>query len=45
MKDSFEEVGQGFGETYKFRYYQQGLTIFFADERMKVKNSKTFLIL
>jgi hypothetical protein len=21
LKDSFEEAGKGFGETYKFRYY------------------------
>jgi endonuclease/exonuclease/phosphatase family metal-dependent hydrolase len=41
LKDSFEEAGKGFGETYKFRYYPARIDYIFADEKMKVKNLKT----
>jgi hypothetical protein len=34
MKDSFEEAGTGFGETYKFRYYPARDYIF-ADEKIE----------
>ena len=42
MKDSFEEAGQGFGETYKFRYYPARIDYIFADEKMKVKKFENF---
>ncbi len=42
MKDSFEEAGKGFGETYKFRYYPARIDYIFADERMKVKKFENF---
>jgi hypothetical protein len=44
LKDSFEEAGKGFGETYKFRYYPARIDYIFADEKMKVKNLKTSTI-
>jgi hypothetical protein len=40
LKDSFEEAGEGFGQTYKFKYYQR--FIFFADEKMTVKKFESF---
>lgn len=42
MKDSFEEAGIGFGETYKFRYYPGRIDYIFADEKMKVKSFEHF---
>ena len=42
MKDSFEEAGTGFGETYKFKYYPARIDYIFADEKMKVKNFEHF---
>ena len=42
LKDSFEEAGIGFGETYKFRYYPARIDYIFADERMKVKKFENF---
>ncbi|MCF6141512.1 endonuclease/exonuclease/phosphatase family protein [Flavobacterium sp. K77] len=42
MKDSFEEAGTGFGETYKFRYYPARIDYIFADEKMKVKDFESF---
>jgi endonuclease/exonuclease/phosphatase family metal-dependent hydrolase len=42
MKDSFEEAGTGFGETYKFRYYPARIDYIFADEKMKVKSFEHF---
>lgn len=42
MKDSFEEAGSGFGETYKFRYYPARIDYIFADEKMSVKKSENF---
>lgn len=42
LKDSFEEAGIGFGQTYKFRYYPARIDYIFADEEMKVKKFETF---
>ncbi|PRZ28275.1 endonuclease/exonuclease/phosphatase family protein [Flavobacterium granuli] len=42
LKDSFEEAGTGFGQTYKFRYYPARIDYIFADEKMKVKKFETF---
>lgn len=42
LKDSFEEAGIGFGQTYKFRYYPARIDYIFADEKMKVKKFETF---
>jgi endonuclease/exonuclease/phosphatase family metal-dependent hydrolase len=42
LRDTFEEAGQGFGATYKFRYYPARIDYIFADERMKVKQFESF---
>jgi endonuclease/exonuclease/phosphatase family metal-dependent hydrolase len=42
LKDSFEEAGKGFGETYKFRYYPARIDYIFADEKMTVKKFESF---
>jgi endonuclease/exonuclease/phosphatase (EEP) superfamily protein YafD len=42
LKDSFEEAGKGFGQTYKFRYYPTRIDYIFADEKMTVKNFESF---
>lgn len=42
LKDSFEEAGKGFGETYKFRYYPARIDYIFADEEMTVKKFESF---
>jgi endonuclease/exonuclease/phosphatase family metal-dependent hydrolase len=42
MKDSFEEAGTGFGETYKFRYYPARIDYIFADTKMSVKKFENF---
>jgi endonuclease/exonuclease/phosphatase family metal-dependent hydrolase len=42
LKDSFEEAGKGFGETYKFRYYPARIDYIFADDKMTVKKFETF---
>ena len=42
MKDSFEEAGTGFGETYKFRYYPARIDYIFVDEKMTVKSFESF---
>jgi len=42
LKDSFEEAGKGFGETYKFRYYPARIDYIFADEKMTVKKFENF---
>lgn len=42
LKDSFEEAGTGFGQTYKFRYYPARIDYIFADEQMKVKKFESF---
>ncbi|TRX39178.1 endonuclease/exonuclease/phosphatase family protein [Flavobacterium restrictum] len=42
LKDSFEEAGVGFGQTYTFRYYPARIDYIFADEKMDVKIFETF---
>jgi endonuclease/exonuclease/phosphatase family metal-dependent hydrolase len=42
LKDSFEEAGQGFGATYKFKYYPARIDYIFADETMEVKQFESF---
>jgi endonuclease/exonuclease/phosphatase family metal-dependent hydrolase len=42
LKDSFEEAGKGFGETYKFRYYPARIDYIFVDEKITVKKFENF---
>jgi endonuclease/exonuclease/phosphatase family metal-dependent hydrolase len=42
LNDCFEEAGNGFGQTYKFKYYPARIDYIFADKRMKVKSFKNF---
>ena len=42
MNDCFEEAGNGFGQTYKFKYYPARIDYIFASKKMKVKSFKTF---
>ena len=42
LKDAFEEAGEGFGKTYKFRYYPARIDYIFADPKMKVKSFENF---
>src|SRR3970282_3033872 len=42
LKDSFEEAGKGFCETYKFKYYPTRIDYIFADEKMTVKKFESF---
>jgi endonuclease/exonuclease/phosphatase family metal-dependent hydrolase len=42
LNDSFEEGGNGFGQTYHFRYYPARIDYIFADSKMKVKDFKNF---
>jgi endonuclease/exonuclease/phosphatase family metal-dependent hydrolase len=42
LNDSFEEGGNGFGQTYHFKYYPARIDYIFADPKMKVKNFKSF---
>ncbi|MFA9189459.1 endonuclease/exonuclease/phosphatase family protein [Flavobacterium sp. FBOR7N2.3] len=41
-KDAFEEAGQGFGQTYRFKYYPARIDYIFADKLMMVKKFETF---
>jgi endonuclease/exonuclease/phosphatase family metal-dependent hydrolase len=42
LNDSFEEGGNGFGQTYHFKYYPARIDYIFSDPKMKVKNFKSF---
>ncbi|MGA9637692.1 endonuclease/exonuclease/phosphatase family protein [Flavobacterium sp.] len=42
LKDSFEEAGLGFGQTYKFRYYPARIDYIFVDNSMIVKEFESF---
>jgi endonuclease/exonuclease/phosphatase family metal-dependent hydrolase len=42
LKDSFEEAGLGFGQTYKFKYYPARIDYIFADKIMTVKKFTSF---
>lgn len=42
LNDCFVESGNGFGQTYRFKYYPARIDYIFADKKMKVKSFKTF---
>jgi len=42
LNDCFEEAGNGFGQTYNFKYYPARIDYIFADKRMKVKSFTNF---
>jgi endonuclease/exonuclease/phosphatase family metal-dependent hydrolase len=42
LNDSFEEGGNGFGQTYHFKYYPARIDYIFTDPKMKVKDFKNF---
>lgn len=42
LNDCFEEAGNGFGQTYKFKYYPARIDYIFANKKMKVKSFKSF---
>jgi endonuclease/exonuclease/phosphatase family metal-dependent hydrolase len=42
LNDCFEEAGNGFGQTYKFKYYPARIDYIFADKKLKVKSFKNF---
>ncbi len=42
LNDCFEESGNGFGQTYKFKYYPARIDYIFAAKKMKVKSFTTF---
>lgn len=42
LNDSFEEGGNGFGQTYHFKYYPARIDYIFADPKMKVKDFRSF---
>lgn len=42
LNDSFEEAGNGFGQTYSFKYYPARIDYIFADSKMKVKSFTSF---
>ncbi|HLA54553.1 MAG TPA: endonuclease/exonuclease/phosphatase family protein [Flavobacterium sp.] len=42
LNDSFEEGGNGFGQTYNFKYYPARIDYIFVDPKMQVRNFKNF---
>ncbi|WP_162127543.1 endonuclease/exonuclease/phosphatase family protein [Flavobacterium phycosphaerae] len=42
LHDCFEEAGNGFGQTYKFKYYPARIDYIFADKKMKIKSFTSF---
>jgi endonuclease/exonuclease/phosphatase family metal-dependent hydrolase len=42
LNDCFEEAGNGFGQTYKFKYYPARIDYIFADKKMKVKSFQNY---
>ena len=42
LNDCFVESGNGFGQTYRFKYYPARIDYIFANKKMKVKSFKTF---
>jgi endonuclease/exonuclease/phosphatase family metal-dependent hydrolase len=42
LNDCFEDAGNGFGQTYKFKYYPARIDYIFASKKMKVKSFTTF---
>jgi endonuclease/exonuclease/phosphatase family metal-dependent hydrolase len=42
LNDTFEEAGNGFGQTYNFKYYPARIDYIFSDKKMKVKSFQNF---
>lgn len=42
LKDTFEDAGIGFGETYSFKYYPARIDYIFSDPKMKVQHFESF---
>jgi endonuclease/exonuclease/phosphatase family metal-dependent hydrolase len=42
LNDCFVESGNGFGQTYKFKYYPARIDYIFASKKMRVKSFQTF---
>ncbi len=42
LNDAFEEAGEHFGSTYKFKYYPARIDYIFTDKKIKVKNFSNF---
>ena len=42
LNDCFEEVGNGFGQTYNFKYYPARIDYIFADKSIQVKSFQSF---
>ncbi|MBN8642222.1 MAG: endonuclease/exonuclease/phosphatase family protein [Flavobacteriales bacterium] len=42
LNDCFEEAGNGFGQTYQFKYYPARIDYIFADKSMEVKSFNNF---
>ena len=42
MKDSFEEAGKAFGQTYDFKYYPARIDYILVDKTIKVKSFENF---
>lgn len=42
LNDSFEEGGNGFGQTYHFKYYPARIDYIFTDPKIKVKDFRNF---
>lgn len=42
LDDSFEEGGNGFGQTYSFKYYPARIDYIFVDPTMQVRDFKSF---
>ncbi|HEY0046438.1 MAG TPA: endonuclease/exonuclease/phosphatase family protein [Flavobacterium sp.] len=42
LNDTFEEGGNGFGQTYHFKYYPARIDYIFADKQMRVKEFRNF---
>ncbi len=42
LNDCFEEAGNGFGQTYKFKYYPARIDYIFVAKKIKVKSFKSF---
>lgn len=42
LNDCFEEAGNGFGQTYKFKYYPARIDYIFANKKITVKSFKSF---
>jgi endonuclease/exonuclease/phosphatase family metal-dependent hydrolase len=42
LNDCFVEAGNGFGQTYNFKYYPARIDYIFTDKSMKVKSFQNF---